>query len=72
MTTVTPCARFIAAPARVHTLAFVPYLRMFRGVHKAYLACYLAVFEAIRNAKRVTPELVQRLCFGTQSHTSYR
>ncbi len=43
------------------------FLRVFRGVHKAYLACYLAVCEAIRNARRITPEIVQRLCFGKPS-----
>lgn len=46
------------------------FLRTFRGVHKAYLACYLAVYEAIRNVKRITPEIVQRLCFGKSLHTS--
>lgn len=48
------------------------FLRAFRGVHKADLACCLAVYEAIRNAKRITPEIVQRLCFGKRLHTSYR
>jgi transposase-like protein len=44
--------------------------RYFRGVHKAYLACYLAVYEAVRNAKRITSGIVQRLCFGTRLHAS--
>jgi hypothetical protein len=35
------------------------------GVHKAYLACYVALFEAIANAKRITPDLVRRMCYGT-------
>jgi transposase-like protein len=46
-----------------------PFLCTFRGVHKAYLACYLAIYEAIRNAKRITPEIVQRLCFGSTLYT---
>jgi transposase-like protein len=40
------------------------FLRAFRGVHKAYLACYVAVFEAIANTKRITPALVRRMCYG--------
>jgi len=48
------------------------FLRRFRGVHKAYLACYVAVYEAMTNATRITTCLVRRLCFGTWLHTSYR
>jgi len=48
------------------------FLRLFRGVHNAYLACSLAVYEAIRNAKRITPEIVRRLCFGMRLHTNLR
>jgi transposase-like protein len=40
------------------------FLRPFRGVHKACLACYVAMFEAIANAKRMTPALVRRMCYG--------
>lgn len=40
------------------------FLRSFRGVHKAYLACYVAVFEAVANAKRITVEVVRRMCYG--------
>jgi hypothetical protein len=40
--------------------------------YQAFLACYLAVYEAIRNAKRITPDIVQRLCFGKRLHTDYR
>lgn len=39
-------------------------LRAFRGVHKAYLACDVAMFEASANAKRITPDLVRRMCYG--------
>ena len=48
------------------------YLRAFRGVHKQYLHLYVATYEAMINAKRVTPELIQRMCMGDLSaHTSY-
>jgi len=40
------------------------FLRAFRGRHKAYLACYVAMFEAIAKAKRITPDLVRRMCDG--------
>ena len=38
------------------------YLRAFRGVHKPYLHLYVATYEAMVNAKHVTPELIQRMC----------
>ncbi len=41
-------------------------LRGFRGVSKRYLDDYVAVYEATFNSKRVTPSLVQSLCFGFQ------
>jgi transposase len=48
------------------------YLRAFRGVHKQYLHLYVATYEAMINAKRVTPELIQRMCIGERSaQTSY-
>jgi hypothetical protein len=47
-------------------------LRRFRGVHKAYLACYVAIYEAMTSVTRITSALVRRLCFGTWLHTSYR
>ena len=48
------------------------YLRAFRGVHKQYLHLYVATYEAMINTKRVTPELIQRMCIGDLSaHTSY-
>jgi transposase-like protein len=47
------------------------YLRAFRGVHKRYLHLYVATYEAMINAKRVTPALICRMCFGTSSaHTN--
>jgi transposase-like protein len=48
------------------------YLRAFRGVHKQYLHLYVATYEAMVNTKRVTPELIRRMCFGDWSrHTGY-
>jgi ISXO2-like transposase domain len=47
-------------------------LRGLRGVHTQYLPLYVATYEAMVNAKRVTPELIQRMCAGNCSaHTSY-
>jgi hypothetical protein len=40
------------------------FLQIFPGVHKAHLACYVAMFEALANAKRITPALVRRRCYG--------
>lgn len=48
------------------------YLRAFRGVHKQYLHLYVATYEALINAKRVTPELIQRMGIRERSaQTSY-
>jgi transposase-like protein len=48
------------------------YLRVFRGVHKQDLHLYVATYEATVNAKRVTPELIRRMCVGNLSvHTGY-
>jgi transposase-like protein len=48
------------------------YLRVFRGVHKQYLHLYVATYEAMVNAKRVTSQLIRRMCVGARSpHTSY-
>jgi transposase len=40
-----------------------PFLRTFRGVHKAYLQHYVATYEALVNAKRVSPALISRMCW---------
>jgi transposase len=46
------------------------YLRVFRGVHKQYLHLYVATYEALINAKRVTPKLIRRMAVSTLSaHT---
>jgi hypothetical protein len=47
-------------------------LRAFRGVHKQYLHLYVATYEAMVNAKRITPELIRRMGLGNLSeHTGY-
>jgi transposase-like protein len=52
--------------------AFRTYLRVFRGVHKQYLYLYVATYEAMFNAKRVTPQLIRRMCVGDPTaHASY-
>ncbi len=48
------------------------YLRAFRGVHKQYLHLYMATYEAMVNAKRVTPALIRRMCIvDLPMHTGY-
>jgi len=48
------------------------YLWAFRGVHKQDLYHYVATDEAMRDAKRVTPQLIRRMCVGNlAAHTSY-
>jgi hypothetical protein len=47
-------------------------LRGCRGVHKSYLPLDVATYEAMVNAKRVTPHLIRRMCVGNLSaHTHY-
>jgi transposase-like protein len=45
------------------------FLRTFRGVHKYYLADYLATYETMANAKRITSTVIQRRCFGDRLHS---
>jgi transposase len=48
------------------------YLRTFRGVHKQYLHRYVAPYEAMVNTKRVTPQLIRRMCVHSLStHAGY-
>ena len=48
------------------------YLRAFRGIHKQYLHLYVATYEAMANAQRVTPALIQRMCVRPISmHSGY-
>ena len=44
------------------------YLRVFRGVHKYYLAEYVATFETLFNAKTISPTVIQAMCFGARLH----
>ena len=49
------------------------YLRRFRGVHKYYLAEYVATYETMLNAKRISATVVQRMCgVPLSTHSSYR
>lgn len=43
------------------------FLRVFRGVHKEHLAKYVATFETMMNTKRITSEVLQRMCFVAES-----
>jgi hypothetical protein len=46
------------------------FLRVFRAVQKASLHRYRAIYEAMVNAKQVTPALIQRMGIGDPSvHT---
>jgi transposase len=48
------------------------YLRAFRGVHKRYLHLDVATYEAMINTKRVTPQLIRRMCIVNLSiHVGY-
>ena len=40
------------------------YLRAFRGVHKKYLRLYVACYETMVNAKRITSAVIRSMCFG--------
>jgi hypothetical protein len=47
-------------------------LRAFRGVHMQYLHLYVATYEAMVKAKRVTPHVIRRMCIANLSeHTGY-
>ena len=45
------------------------FLRTFRGVHKYYLADYVATYETMANAKRITPTVIRRMGCGDRLHT---
>jgi transposase len=40
------------------------FLRGFRGVHQCYLTAYVSTYQALVNAKRVTPALICRMCWS--------
>jgi hypothetical protein len=41
-----------------------PYCRAFRGVHQQSLHRYVVTYEAMVNAKRITPELIRQMYLG--------
>jgi hypothetical protein len=43
---------------------------VFRGVHKFFLAEYVATFETIFTAKSSQPFVVQRMAFGDSLHAN--
>jgi transposase len=45
------------------------YLRVFRGVHKYYLAEYVATFETLLNGKTISSVVIQRMCYGQHFHS---
>lgn len=48
------------------------YRRACRGVHKRDLHLYVATYEALVKAKRVTPKLIRRMCVPALSaYSSY-
>ena len=48
------------------------FLRLFRGVHKFYLAEYVACYETMTNAKRITPDVLRRMCLlPERAQTNY-
>jgi hypothetical protein len=48
------------------------YRRVFRGVHKQYLHLYVATYEALVNANRVTSKLIRRMCVrAISAYSSY-
>jgi hypothetical protein len=47
-------------------------LRAFRGVHKPYLHLDVATDETMVKAKRITSDLIRRMCLGNLSrHGGY-
>jgi len=42
------------------------YLQGFCGVHKKYLALYVATYETMCHAKRISSAVIQRMCFTQQ------
>jgi transposase-like protein len=55
------CNRCEGAGAGLRT-----FLRTFRGVHKKYLKLYVACYETMANAKRITSAVLRRMCFGSR------
>ena len=47
------------------------FLRVFRGVHKRHLKCYVATYEAMVNAKVINAVLIQRMCRSRSVQTDF-
>ena len=48
------------------------YLRVFRGVHKKYLAKYVAVYQTMTNAKQISGEIIRHMCYRrVPLHSNY-
>ncbi len=45
------------------------FLRPFRGVHKKFMAIYVAIFEWEYNLKQITPEFIRNLVVYTEKPT---
>jgi len=56
-------AKSTATPWKVSGLASAIFCA-FRGVHKEYLAQYVAIFEWAHNLKKVTRDYLRLLIFG--------
>jgi len=66
------CNTCEGAGAGLRTFLRRTFLRMFRGVHKFSLAEYVACYETMTTAKRITPEVVCRMCLlPEQAQTNY-
>jgi transposase len=61
------CNRCEGAGAGLRT-----FLRGFRGVHRYYLAEYVATYETVETAQHVSPHIVRRMCLGDLAlHSGY-
>ncbi len=49
-------------------MSFQCLARTYTGVEG--VATYVATYETMANAKRITPVVVQPMCFGDRMHTS--
>ena len=64
--------RCTATPVTGAGAALRTYRRAYRGIHKHDLHPDGVTYEAMVNAKRITPDLIRRMCLGGLSgHTGY-
>ena len=65
-------ARSTATPAKERGQRFAPTCVSSAAFTSTYLHLYVATYEAMVNAKRITSHLIRRMCVGARSpHTSY-